>query len=179
MAKVTSETTGRIITATGATSVALVANTASANSFAPTTVKTSTRDQYIPQTTSTTNIRVQNPNSTVEVGEQFLVNRQDIANVYNGSSIDPLYIYPVRTGQKLYISLQERVSATIESDTSAASVALPFTASIALNIPDACLNASGKAEVVTETIRRLISYLYPKGLDNDEALIELISGKLF
>lgn len=175
MAKETQQTVGIIPTAANTPTFSIVGATATAAALSA--LKTVDVTKNVAKTSKTSQIVTVNPLSTLEVGEEFIINQTAVGNVYQGSNIDPLYTYPVRSGKRLYLQVQEDISATTDA-VGAASVTLPFSLSFSAKIPDSILTSAQKAEVVTTEFLRLASYLYPNGMGDTAKLQELIIGKL-
>lgn len=133
---------------------------------------------YVEKSGSPAQTVLVNPASSTELGEDVLLTHGKIANIYSSAKVDPLYIYPVRGGTKLYVRLNENVRASTAEAAPYSAVTLPYSASLTLSVPDALLTTSQKCDVVTEIIGRLISQLYPKGTLDKTKLTELIIGKL-
>lgn len=173
--KTTTESLGIIPSASGVSTYKIVE--APKTTSALSAQKTMLRGSIVPRTSNPAQVSAVNPKSTIGLGESFLIKSEKVGNVYAGSKIDPLYVYPVKTGERLYLQIQENVAASLGSDNSAG-VTLPFSLSLSAKVPDACLDAQQKAEVVTESFLRLSSLLYPNGTADLSTLKEMLIGKL-
>lgn len=140
-----------------------------------TTQKTISRDSYLQRSTGSEKASIVNSNSTAERSEDLLINRQHIKNAYSGP-IDPTLVYPIKGADKLYIQIRDNVN--VAQPNSIGSVILPYSASLSVTIPEALLSTSQRADVATVIIQRLLSRLYPKGMEDKSSFKELILGNL-
>lgn len=141
--------------------------------------KANLRTQYIPQTSNPGQAQLMNPLSTTEKGESIKIASSTMANVYNGSNVNPLYFYPVKSGKRIHMKLDEYVAAETSKDGSTYStVTLPYSASLTIVAPDALLSLDDKASIVRDTIVRLVSQWFPQGTGDLANAKDIIAGKL-
>lgn len=133
-------------------------------------------DTFVQKTSGSTSTSLVNPRSTEDKGSGISITTQKVANVYSGSKVDPLYVYPIRTGIRLYSQIHQNV--LVSSAERSMGVTLPFSVSLSVKVPDASLDATQKAAIIAESIEQLLSSWFPKGINDRQHLAEMIIGKL-
>lgn len=115
-----------------------------------------------------------NLTSPVDRPERWRYSYSDVANIYNGTDIDPSVYAPSKRGISVLCQLTETFSITDATDPSFR-VDLPISAHIVLKLP---ANEQLTPAMVQTIVARLTSGLYETGLTTTSRLASLVRGSL-
>lgn len=115
-----------------------------------------------------------NLTSPVVYPEKMRISSSDVANVYNGSSIEPSLYAPTKRGTSILVQLTEVWKVTDTVDTSI-EAALPVSAHLVIKVPNHELVTPAAVQTL---IGRLISGLYETGDLSTGRLTALLRGSL-
>lgn len=115
-----------------------------------------------------------NLTSPVVYPEKMRISSSEVANVYNGSSIEPSLYAPTKRGTSLLVQLSEvwKVTDTVDASIEAA---LPVTAHLVIKVPNHELVTPAAVQTL---VGRLISGLYETGDLSTTRLTALLRGSL-
>lgn len=115
-----------------------------------------------------------NLTSPIDRPEKFRLAYSDVANIYNGTGIDPSLHAPTKRG--ISILVQETsticVTDTVDADFR---IDLPISCHLVIKVP---ASEYITAEDVRERLGRLLSSLFDTGSENDSRLNAILRGSL-
>lgn len=114
-----------------------------------------------------------NLTSPVVYPEKIRISVSDVANVYNGSSVEPSLFAPTKKGTSLLVQVTEIFKVT-DSVTSQ-EVALPVSVHFVVKVPNHELVTP---TIVENLIGRALSCLYDTGVSTTTRLTALLRGSL-
>lgn len=118
-------------------------------------------------------ILLTNLTSPVVYPEKIRISVSDVANVYNGSSVEPSLFAPTKKGTSLLVQVTEIFKVT-DSVTSQ-EVALPVSVHFVVKVPNHELVTP---TIVEDLIGRALSCLYDTGVSTTTRLTALLRGSL-
>lgn len=115
-----------------------------------------------------------NISSPYGCAERFRYSFSEVANIYNGSSVEPSYYAPTKKGASLLVQLNEVWTETDDADPTYR-IDLPVQAHIVLKIPQNSLITAARVQAL---VGRLLSGLYDTGVETTTRIDALIRGSL-
>lgn len=115
-----------------------------------------------------------NLTSPVDRPERFRFSYSDVANIYNGTDVDPSMYAPSKKGVSILTQVTEVLSVTDTTD-AAYRVDLPVSAHLVLKIP---ANENITAVMLETILGRLVSGVYETGSLTTERLASMFRGSL-
>lgn len=115
-----------------------------------------------------------NITSPIDRPEQIRIAATDIANIYNGTSIEPSALAPTKRGVSVLAQVTDVVSVTDDTDADYR-VDLPLSAHLVIKVP---ASEYVNAETVKTLVGRLLSSLFDTGSSTNARLEAILRGSL-
>lgn len=129
---------------------------------------------FVAKQDSPDTVIVTNLTSPLTYPERFRFSAQEVANVYQGTGVDPTFYSPSKKGVSIVAQLNEIWTVTDSADATY-NVALPVQAHIVLKIPN---NENITPAMVETLLGRVVSGLYETGSESTTRLQAMLRGSL-
>lgn len=115
-----------------------------------------------------------NLSSPVDRPERLRIAQSDVANIYQGTDIDPSVYAPSRRGTSILCQLTETFSVTDTVDADYR-VDLPVSVHLVIKVPN---NENLSAAMIQTTVGRLVSGIYDTGSEATTRIAAILRGSL-
>jgi hypothetical protein len=132
------------------------------------------KDFRVKNNTSGKEVVLTNITSPVDRPENIRVAYTDVANIYNGTSIEPSVLAPTKRGVSILSQVTEVASVTDSTDADYR-IDLPLSAHLVIKVPSSEFVTS---DMVLGLVGRLLSSLYDTGVTSTSRLDAILRGAL-